>query len=1033
MLCPICKREKGPMHKLVRHMNQSNGSCHEGMDLYHEFQRAARRTYQWDREQGHVDEDYDDAGMDLEEGNTPDFNPPEDDDNAPDFGPPEHPEYPPAPATGPIKDYFAGAAKVQDRGDTFLETFRKDKYSEHRASSNNIYYPWASAAEWELVAFLHNSKMTMAQIDRFLKLQLVSGMHLSFHSAKEMQDRIASLPRRPEWQVKLWPTEFPTEKPVYLFWRDPLECLQELFSNPLVQGHIHFTPFKLWESSARLTRSYTEWLSGTAAWDMQASIISPRPSDDPNVQFQAEIPPGHALGAAILTSDETHLTNMTGNKHAHPVLLSTALIDAWFRMKASFHAFLLLMLIPIVKFCETNAEVKGVLKSRMFHAMMDFVLEPLKIVAKVGKMMADPVGNLRIFHTVIAAYIVDTPEACMIAIVASKSSPVTTATNKQLGDDFRHPVRTRAHTMEKLHEIEGPKPEGLGLDPWNDLLAYIKAAKDCGLNGVHRPFWQDWFLAEPSVFLTPEILHHWCRFSWDHIVKWAMNAVGKAEIDFRFALLRWHTGMRKFAGGISKAKQVTGKEQRDILRYLLVVIAGAVPTGFSTAIQSLITFFYRGQAPAINEIMLTRMDASLKAFHDNKKHITHAGARQGAKGNAIETWHGIPKLEFLQSVVPAIRATGVPLHWSADVTEHAHIELVKEPARHSNNHGYESQIVRHLDRRDKVRFFQLATAMHSARVDMGDPGRLPLAYDDVDANANAVYNAQKFLNSSSDLVEQIGPVAGPRDITNYFAHSLALLQQPNALQPFRCFTSADGRTAFCLNRDPTPGRRLSVDEVVTLFALPDLPAALQAFIYRAQPDDGPMMIGGRRPNAAATVRLGFKLQVWDGVALQSKAYHDPKKILDPETVNCSPPNQEWPYGRGDPVLVNTDPHYRWPESKLQGHNVCELKLIFRAVPERNFVPPTGKDQFLAYVQRFNVAPEPDPSTRLYKASRTIRDDKTIVGDVIPLERLRAAVDLNPIFGKTANRKLTVQNTFHYCTNFWLNPFFTKEFFWALDE
>ncbi|KAJ7665341.1 hypothetical protein DFH06DRAFT_1323734 [Mycena polygramma] len=995
MLCPICKKDKGSEMRLLRHMNQSNANCHEGLQFYRETQRAARRAYQWDQEQG-----YDDSDMDPErEDDAPDFGPPEDDDNAPGFGPEEDDvlmEHPPVPATGPVKDYYVGAAKVQGQGDTFLETFNKDKYSEPR--SHNIYYPWASAAEWELVAFLHQSKMTMAQIDRFLKLQLVSGMHLSFRSAKEMWDRIASLPQRPAWQMKLWPTEIPTEKPLG-------ETDENLYRVALRNRGLGYA----------------------------GKYYFPSPSDDPNIQFQKEIPKGHALGGCIITSDETHITNMMGNKHAHPVLLSTALIDAWFRMKASFHAFLLLMLIPIVKFRESDAEVKGVLKSRMFHAMMDFVLKPLKVAALVGKMMADPVGNLRMFHTVIAAYIVDTPEACMIAIVASKTSPVTTANNQQLGDNFRHPVRTRAHTMEKLHEIEGPKPEGLGLDPWNDLLAYIKAAKDRGLNGVHRPFWQDWFLAEPSVFLTPEILHHWCRFSWDHIVKWAMNAVGKAEIDFRFALLRWHTGMRKFVGGISKAKQVTGKEQRDILRYLLTVIAGAVPTGFATAIQSLVTFFYRGQAPAINEIMLTRMDASLKAFHDNKEHITDAGARQGAKGNAIETWHGIPKLEFLQSVVPSIRATGVPLHWSADVTEHAHIELVKEPARHSNNHGYESQIVRHLDRRDKIRFFQLATAMHSARVDMGDPGRLPLAYDDVDADDDAVCNARTFINSGSDLVEHIGPVAGPRDITNYFAHSLALSKQPNALQPFRCFTSADGSTAFCLNRDPTPGRRLSVEEVVTLFALPDLPAAIKTFIHRAQPDDGPMMIGGKRPNAASDVRLGFKLQVWDGVALQSKAYHDPKKLLDPQTINCSPPDKEWLYGRGDPVLVNTDPQHCWPKSKLKGHSVCELKLIFRAVPERHSVPPTGKDQFLAYVQRFNVAPEPVPSTGLYKASRAIRDDKTLVGDVIPLERLRAAVDLNPMFGKTANRQLTVQNAFHYCTNFWLNPFFIKEFFWALDE
>lgn len=67
-------------------------------------------------------------------------------------------------------------------------------------------------------------------------------------------------------------------------------------------------------------------------------------------------------------------------------------------------------------------------------------------------------------------------------------------------------------------------------------------------------------MSEPSEFLTPEILHHWHKMFGDHDKKWAMLALGNPEIDFRFSVLHPHTAMRHFKEGISKAKQVTGRE-----------------------------------------------------------------------------------------------------------------------------------------------------------------------------------------------------------------------------------------------------------------------------------------------------------------------------------------------------------------------------------------------------------------------------------------------------------------------------------------
>jgi hypothetical protein len=51
---------------------------------------------------------------------------------------------------------------------------------------------------------------------------------------------------------------------------------------------------------------------------------------------------------------------------------------------------------------------------------------------------------------------------------------------------------------------------------------------------------------------------------WGHDVKWCIHVLGAAEIDFRFSVLHPHTGFRHFKEGISKLKQVTGWEHRDL-------------------------------------------------------------------------------------------------------------------------------------------------------------------------------------------------------------------------------------------------------------------------------------------------------------------------------------------------------------------------------------------------------------------------------------------------------------------------------------
>ena len=607
---------------------------------------------------------------------------------------------------------------------------------------------------------------------------------------------------------------------------------------------------------------------------------------------------------------------MTGGRQAHPLLISLANILMDFRMKATNHAFLLLALLPISKFIHKNRKSRGVLENRMIHECLDYILKPLKKAAEIGIMMSDPVGFRRYVFTPLAAYIVDVQEALALSGVAGKTSHITMASYKNFGDSFQHEPRMASTTLTHLHAIEET------VSPW-DLDQYIKASSARRLNGVHRPFWRDWPLSEPSTFFTPEPLHHWHKMFWDHDAKWCIRAVGDAEIDFRFAILHPHTGFRQFSEGISKLKQVTGREHRDIQRYIIPVIAGAVPKDLLIAIRSLMDFRYLAQAPEISDQICTEIDTALEEFHDHKHAIISAGARTGKGNRVIDNWY-IPKLELMQSVTSNIRENGVAIQWSADVTERCHVTEVKDPS-HGNNQEYESQICRYLDRADKCRRFDVATAIRDAHVDFrvltNDP-RPEKDDEDDGLSENPEEDPLSVISTSAILLTHIQPVAPVVGTiwqnANYFelADSLQQGLYPRSPLPYR--TMVQGGTALHLTRDPAM-KMMSIEDVMEKFNLPDLRGALSDFLTKVN-NQNPLHIGGRRIGNLNSVLPFDNLQVWTKVQVQNRSYFPPHDVLPPQTINASPPSGSWTYGHPDVVLIDTCTNNDevWPHSGLKG-------------------------------------------------------------------------------------------------------------------
>ncbi|KAF8136962.1 hypothetical protein EV363DRAFT_1156554 [Boletus edulis] len=684
-------------------------------------------------------------------------------------------------------------------------------------------------------------------------------------------------------------------------------------------------------------------------------------------EMQSQIPAGGTLCGVIISSDKTNITRIAGGGVAHPLLISLANIKMSVRNKGSSHAFLLLALLPIARFTHPKKRMCSVLDARLFHQCLDIILDPLKKAAAIGRMMSDPRGNLRY---------------CFTPLLAS-----------------------------------------IDCDP---LLVeeYFTACALFRLSGVSHPYWRDWPFAEPSRFFTPEGLHHWHGEFWSHDVQWCIRGLGDAEIDFRFSIIPPITGLRRFPTGITTLKQVCGRTKRDVQRFLVVVIAGTMSPDVVIATRALMEFRYMSQAPSLTSASCDQIKAALQEFHHHKNAIIESGLRRGPTTGAIlEHWR-IPKLELLQSVAPSIEQVGSPLQWSADTTEHAHIEVVKDPASMTNNQNYSSQICRSLDRDEKCRIFNTAIALSTISSQRNDSGEAGKEEDDGDE-----------YDEVGDVLSDLW--TSQRKQTNFFAVAAQRLASVTSYpRPLRTFSH--GSTAFRLNYDPSL-RRVPIDDVAIIFNLPDLRPALADYVKReGEFAQNFHKFGPRRSGEGAYLPF-TELQVWYKVRLQQKCYHDPSVVAPAFTVHACPPNRSSKHsGQYDFATMNADEGCVWPSSGLQGHTVVNVRLIMCPASPKGLIGPFS-NRFLMYAQRFDIVPqgnnEVERTTGLHvlkRATRRISGVTSTLGDVFPLDQLRSFAHVVPRFGRIADNRLTSSNCVEYSESFYLNKYFDKDFFYAIS-
>ncbi|KAI9460078.1 hypothetical protein F5148DRAFT_1276771 [Russula earlei] len=342
--------------------------------------------------------------------------------------------------------------------------------------------PWApfeDTDEWELVNWLIN-QVNKTGTDEFLKLGLVSPtthlmmkcFQLAYKSAYSFFKKIDTLPAGSLWHTETFSftgdlldkNGEPTQDHFELWYRNSLQCVEELISNPMFEKYISYVPERIYEDSTGNTRVYDEMWTADWWWEMQDKI-----------------PSGSVMCPVILASDKTQLSGFSGGHQAYPLYLTLGNISKSVRRKSSNHAVSLIGYIPTSEItCFSDPQIP---KYRLFHACLKKILEPLKSAGSNGTKLICADGVIRRIFPILAAYVGDHPEQCLVAGCKENQCPIC--------DGFLFPLRSQLHTEQVLHLNGHHPPEFL----------------EWGLRKVFSPFWAGMPHTDIFMCISPDILH----------------------------------------------------------------------------------------------------------------------------------------------------------------------------------------------------------------------------------------------------------------------------------------------------------------------------------------------------------------------------------------------------------------------------------------------------------------------------------------------------------------------------------------------
>lgn len=458
---------------------------------------------------------------------------------------------------------------------------------------------------------------------------------------------------------------------------------------------------------------------------------------------------------------------------------------------------MLVAYLPVTKLECFSEKRRSHVIYQLFHQCMESLLEPLRIVGQNGMEMTCADGWVRRVHTILAAYIADFPEQCLVACCQESRCPRCLVPHNERGLPAGSEPRDQKRTLNILRQrAEGLKPKGFvsqGLRPVN-------------------PFWAD--LPHTDIFrcFTPDIHHQLHKGIFkDHIVSWCTQAIdgGGDEVDRRFKSMTRHPTLRHFRKGISLISQWTGTEYKNMEKVFLGVIAGTVDIQIIRAVRAVVDFISYARFEVHTESSLEKMDRAWSAIHENKKIFLELGIREN---------FNIPKFHSLIHYISAIYSHGTLDGYNTEFPERLHIDFAKMLFNASNKRDYTAQMTTQMSRHDAVRRYEtfLRWAKGEGILER-DEDKDDDDKDDVEVRGCRGYNVAKKPGYGNVTVETLINKSGAADehflwyLHDFLrTHSIPVQNRPPQDVPFGIFK----RVSVTLPRIPQVSDRTDLKDTI---------------------------------------------------------------------------------------------------------------------------------------------------------------------------------------------------------------------------
>ncbi|KAF7292090.1 hypothetical protein MIND_01235400 [Mycena indigotica] len=643
-----------------------------------------------------------------------------------------------------IEDFPEPAGCVLDggaKGKTAFEVYREQQ-------EELGLLPWGdfeSAGDWELAKWLVEAGVSRGKIEEFLKLEKIRhGAKPSYHNAYSFYQKIDSLPAGPKWECEM------LQITGDILDSDGNPVTEEIMANPAFKDHMFYAPQRIYRDEQCTNREYGEMHTGDRWWELQEKI-----------------PAGHTVCPIIIGTDETQLSNFSGDKKAWPAYAAPANVSDDVRRKPNSHAMVLIGYIPVSKFqCFSRAKDRSAARQDLYHYCMKVLLNGLIKPGNDGVRMLCADAHFRMNHPLVVAHLADHPERCLASCCAENRCPECKVAANKRGDPIRSRPREPGETIKILRK------QADGLDP--------PEFEELGLR-QNDPFWKDLPHCDIYRSFYPDLLHQLHKGVFkDHTVSWATESVDgstkekEAEIDRRFKAMLDHPSLRHFQQGISLVSQWTGNEYKNMEKVFLGVINGAVEPQVMLAVRGILDFIYYAHFETHTDKSLMRLEAAWLMFHDNKGVFLRTGIREH---------FNIPKIHAMQHYVALIRLGGSTAGKSTELSERLHIDCAKMGYRASNRKNYLAQMTQWLSRRDAIYKFSAyldwaVPIYHASIVPPSEPATTPSSIAAAPVTASLPFKIAKsapFSLSAQVLETEFG--------ANDFLHHLETFLRSEAIYP----------------------------------------------------------------------------------------------------------------------------------------------------------------------------------------------------------------------------------------------------------